>query len=207
MIFKKGLKLCVVITLFFLSGCATIPQESVTLSMEIGLGITSIHESNIGFVEKFFDNKKESINALEEQAIDSFFNKIIAGTKIPKAEPIDMSALKGMQAEIEKIHKRSNQFKDQLDKSKMLLIKKLNENYHTIISANSSITGLLQSAVDVDKATNDGLVKIRDVSGGQIDLTKIEAEVDKYLSKAADFSVDATNLVNSLNDLINKGEK
>ena len=155
------------LTLSF-SGCSSIPQSSVTLSQELAVGITHIHESNIRFVNQYFNQKKIEIDGYEKKAIDDFFDKIIAGTSNPDAPQLDADDFHKIKLKIEEIHKLSNDYKAGIEASKILIIDKLQNDYNSLISINSTITGLLQSAVDVEKAKNDGLSKVAEFTKGKI---------------------------------------
>ena len=205
---KKGVLSAIVLSLsLIVSGCASIPQESVTLSKEIGSGITSIHESNVRFVEQYFRVKKSEIDIYEKEAMDNFFNKIAAAAANPEAPPLGAQELYKIKGKVEEIHALGSKFKEELDISKSLVIEKLQNEYNTLISANSSITGLLQSAVDVDKAKNDGISKVKEYTNGKVDLTDIDEKVNEYLSKWGASSAQASGLVESIQGIINSKEE
>ena len=190
-------------------GCSSIPQSSVTLSQELAVGITHIHESNIRFVNQYFNQKKIEIEGYEKKAIDDFFDKIIVGTSNPDAPQLDADDFHKIKLKIEEIHNLSNDYKAGLDASKILIIDKLQNDYNSLISINSAITGLLQSSVDVGKAKNDGLSKVEEFTKGKINLTEVESIVDKYISKIGTSSADASELFESIETLLNhsKGDK
>lgn len=206
---NRVLKSLALATVIILSGCASIPQESVTLNKEIATGITSIHESNIRFINQYFEIKHSQIDKFEKEAIDNFFNKIAAATTKPGAPPLGAQVLYKIKEKVEAIHAKGIKFKAELDTSKNLIIEKLQSEYNLIISANSSITGLLQSAVDVDKAKNDGLSKVKDLSDGKIDLTYIDSKVDDYLAKLGSSSSRTSSLIETIQESLNskKGDK
>ena len=110
---------------------------------------------------------------------------------------------------IEEIHKLSNDYKAGIEASKILIIDKLQNDYNSLISINSTITGLLQSAVDVEKAKNDGFSKVEEFTKGKINLTEVESIVDKYIATLGTWSADASELFESMEKLLNnsKGDK
>ena len=179
---KNGVvKILLLAIVLIVGGCASIPQESVTLSKELATGITSIHESNIRFVNQYFDRKKSEIDEYEKTALENLFNKIAAATTKPGAPALGVHDLYNIKGKVEEIHKVSNKY--ELDSSEALIIEKIQGEYNTLMSANSSITGIFQSAVDVDKAKNDGLSKVKEFTDGKLDLTDIDSKVNEYLSK------------------------
>ena len=83
-----------------------------------------------------------------------------------------------------------------------------NLSHNIIMSANSSVTGILQSAVDVDKAKNDGLSKVKQLTDGKIDLTDIDSKVNDYLAKLGSASEKGSSLIESIKKSLDsrKGE-
>jgi len=195
--------------MILVAGCASIPQESVTLNKEVANGITSIHESNIRFINQYFVVKKAEIDKYEKEALDNFFNKIAAATSNPSTPPLRVQDLYKIKGKVEEIHAVGTKFKSELDASKDLIIEKVQSEYNLVISANSSITGLLQSAVDVDKAKNDGLSKVKELTSGKIDLTDIDSQINDYLAQLGSSSAQASSLIESIQEALNsnKGDK
>ena len=191
------------------AGCASIPQESVTINKEVATGITSIHESNIRFIIQYFEVKKTEVDKYEKEALDNFFNKIAAATTNPSAPPLGVQDLYNIKGKVEGIHSIGTKFKSELDASKDLIIEKVQSEYNLVISANSAITGLLQSAVDVDKAKNDGLSKVNELTDGKINLTDINSKVNEYLAKLGSSSAQGSSLIESIQETLNsnKGDK
>ncbi|MCP4050108.1 MAG: hypothetical protein GY730_05315 [bacterium] len=189
--------------LIMVSGCATIPQESVTLNKEVTAGITLLHESNIRFINQYFEGKVSEIDNLEKEAIDNFFNQIAAATTKASAPPLGAQDLYRIKGKVEEIYSEGAKFKKQLYASKSLIIEKLQAEYNLLISANSSITVILQSAVDIDKAKNDSLSKVADLSNGRIDLTDIDSEIDGYLAKFGNSAAKGASLVTTIQDVLN----
>jgi len=197
------MKRIVIAAALVFSGCASMPQESVTLNQEVAAGITSIHESNVRFVTQYFETKKSEVDKYEKEALDNFFNKIAAATTTPNAPALGVQDLYRIQKKVEQIHATAKAYRGELDASRALIIERLQNEYNVIISANSTVTGLLQSAVDVGKATNDGLSKAKALTGGKIDLTDIDSKVDAYLATLGSSSSQATNLIASIQEILN----
>lgn len=193
---------------FFLCGCASIPQESVTLNSEISTRITSLHRTNVALVNQYFAIKKDAVDQYEAQALNSFFGKIAAATTDPNAPPLGAHDLYKIKEKIDDIHQLANKYKAELDTSEALIINRLSEEYNLLIGANSTITALLQSAVDVDKAKDDGLLKLKKLSNDKIDLTDIDEKVDNFISTMGTTSVKTTSLIDAVRELLNedKGE-
>ena len=209
MIIKGMFKTLALTAVIIVSGCVSIPQESVTLNKEVAAGITSIHESNIRFINQYFELKMLKIDQYEKEAIDNFFNKIASATTKPGVPPLGAHNLHAIKDKVEEIHATGTKFKAEINASKAVVIEKVQAEYNLIISANNSITGLLQSAVDIDEATNDGLLKAKELTDGKIDLTDIDSKIDEYLAKLGTSSAQASSLVDVIKETFNsdKGDK
>jgi len=53
-----------------------------------------------------------------------------------------------------------------------LVLEQFNTHYLQTIRANEAITGLLQSHVDLDKATDESIQSLKTMTDGAVDLTK-----------------------------------
>ena len=197
---KKLFLICIL----FCSGCAQIPQESVTLSMEVGKGVISIHESNVRFVNWFFDVKIEQVNQLEKNALDSFFSKIAAATEKPGSKPLKKDDLYNIKGYIDQIHGKGNKYRSALSTSRSKVLESLEKDYRVLINANGSITGLLQSAVAVDDAKSTSYDKLKDLTSGKIDMANIEQIVNDGVSKFGDKTEKGTSILEKIQKLIDK---
>jgi len=74
---------------------------------------------------------------------------------------------------------------------------------------NSSVTGLLQSAVTVKEARDEAFQSLFKSTDGKIDLDKVFSEIDEFILKGGKESGKVINLVDKINTLISesKGKK
>lgn len=193
------IKLIILVLLIsLLSACTTIPQESVNLSSEVGIGLKKQHQFQVELVNLYFDIKRKELDETMVKELDEYYN-ILAPTgeiKLKKAQFIDVVA------DAEDFNTKYNAAKKELEKAKMLIIKKLDENYLALNQANASITELLQSSVDVKKAKPEAPQTISKTTAGKIDIDidKALAEVDKFTFKGGEEAEKAT----MLDDLLRK---
>lgn len=197
-------KYCIIACTALTVGCVQIPQESVSLSMEIGKGVVSIHESNVHFVNWFFGVKIEKINTLENKALDDFFSKIAAATEKPNAPPLKKKDLYKIKGFIDKIHNNGNEYRTALNTSRAKILESLEHDYRTIINANGSITGLLQSAVAVDEAKTTSYDKLKNLTNDKIDLAKMEQIVNDGIAKFGDKTAKGSDILEKIQKQIDK---
>ncbi|MBU1627637.1 hypothetical protein KKB18_09745 [bacterium] len=189
-----------------LSACATIPQEAVNLSTAVGVGIKKQHQSQIDLVNLHFSIKRKSIDQAMEKALNTYFEGLM--TPIGTIE-LTSKQLGDVAKDIIELSVKNDAVKEELEKTRVLLIKELNENYLTINLVNSSVTGLLQSAVTVKEARDEAFQSLSKSTDGKIDLDKVFSEIDEFILKGGKESGKVINLVDKINTLISesKGKK
>jgi len=206
MYIQKIIQALLLTVLVNISGCASIPKEAVTLNQTVAAGIKSIHESNIRFVEQYFELKQAEIKRYESDAINDFFSKVAGASSVDGAPPLKAKDLFRIKQKVEDIYAIGSKYRMELTLSKSKIIEKLQSEYNSLIMVNGSITGLLESAVDTDDAVQDGLLKVKEYSNGKIDLTDIDAKVDEFLSTIGNKAGKANSLVNSIKEIIESSE-
>lgn len=176
---KKIKLIIMVLFISLLSACTKIPQESVNLSSEVGIGLKKQHRFQVELVNLYFDIKRKELDETMVKELDKYFH-ILAPTgevKLNKAQFIEVVA------DAKDFNTKYNVAKEELEKARGLLIKKLDENYLALNQANSSITELLQSSVNVKEAGAEVSHSLSKTTVGEIDLEKALAEVDKFILK------------------------
>ena len=178
-----------------LTACAaTIPQESVDLSREVGIGLQKQHQSQIDLVNLHFSIKRKNLDGAMSLALGSYFEALTPEGSIT----LNRGQLGDVATDVVLLNEKNNVAKEELEKARVFLIKKINENYLVLNRANSSITGLLQSAVRVKEATSEAYKKLSEATGGKIDLDKAFSELDDFVLKGGEEAGKAIKLVEKL---------
>ena len=194
-------------TVIFFLGCATVPPESVVLNREVGKKIQDMYESNTRLVNLYFTTKKVEVDQAAERAIDTFYRSIIKEVSLGNAPPLTEAALRGIQTRVQSYYLRADSVKKDLEKSRILVLEKFNTHYMETIRANEAITGLLQSHVDMDKATDDSIQSLKTMTGGAVDLTKVRDIVDRAITTSGDISKKGIEIYPQIEKLLNKYTK
>lgn len=196
----KGLKaIAVAVLLGAISACATIPQESVSLSNELGVGIKKQHQAQVNFLNLYFESKRKDLDAALQRAIAVYFSTIAPGGSVT----LTTVQLSNVAEDVLKLNDKSNAAKGELETVRVNLVSKLEDNYLTLNQANSTITGLLQSAVSVKEATNKSAQLVSSATGGRINLDKIFSEIDSFVLKGGSEAGKAIDLKVKIQGLIN----
>ncbi|KKD61718.1 hypothetical protein RN22_03620 [Grimontia sp. AD028] len=197
------IKLISVFSVTLVLGCANIPKDSVTLNQEVSFGITNIHESNLKLVNQYFNQKKLQVDADRDAAVSKLFGIIANEVAKPNSKPLGVNELYQIKDQTDAIYIRSQKSKNELDLLRQAVIDELTREYNLLIEANSTITGLLQSAVDVDEAKNDALLKTQQLTNGKVNLIELDEKIDEYLIKAGTVSEDGQSLLESIYEKLN----
>ena len=202
----QPLKIFIVGLVLILGGCASIPKESVKLSQEVGKGIASYHEAYTNLLNEYFSQKRTVINSF------------ILNKYLPKYMENIKSELKAAGEDPEKLHpfivrdivkdisEKRDKMHEELEKSRIALIDAVFKDYLLLTNANSTITGLLQSAVDVDEAASSLTGTIKTLSGNQIDFDEIETKFNEYLLDAGSLSNKNISLYENVKEIL-KGKE
>lgn len=173
---KKIKSLILALLILSLSSCTNIPQESVDLSSEVGVGLRKQHQFQLELVNLYFDSKRKELDETMLKELDKYFNTLAptGELKLNKAQFMDVLA------DAKEFNIKYNSAKKELEKARWLLIEKLDENYLALNQANSSITELLQASASEKKEGSEVTQSLSETSAGEIDLEKALAEVDKF---------------------------
>lgn len=198
-----AVKVALLLMILVVGGCTNIPPQSVELNQQVSAGINSIHESNINFVNQYFSVKKTEVDKFEAQALDGFFDALAAASSRPDAPKLEKSDFEKIKQQIDRIHAQGNSYRNELERSRLLVVEALQANYNILISANNSVTGILQSAVDIEQARSDGLSDINTLSKGKINLTTLDSKISQSLEKMGTTSGNAIGVFNAVQSLLN----
>jgi len=183
-----------------LSACTTIPQESVDLSSEVGIGIQKQHQSQIELINLHFSINRNNLDAAMQTALSSYFTALAPKNSIT----LNKAQLENVAEDIILINQKNNVAKEELEKARVFLIKKLSENYLILSQANSTITGLLQSAVTVKEARSEAYKKLYEATDRKIDLSKVFSELDEFILKNGEKSGKGIGLVEKIQTILDK---
>ncbi len=183
-----------------LTACATIPQESVKLSNEVGIGLQKQHQSQIDLINLHFSIKRKYLDETMAKALNHYFKTLTPNGSIT----LTASRLNDVADDVILINRKNNAAKEELEKARVYLIGKLSENYSILNQANASVTNLLQSAVTNKEARSETYEKLSRATAGNINLNNIFAELDDFVERNGEKSGKAINLVEKLESALDK---
>jgi len=168
----------IAMTLFILSlsACTSIPQESVDLSSEVGIGLKKQHQLQVELVNLYFDSREKELDETMVKELEKYFDTLAptGELKLNRAQFMDMLA------DTKDFNAKYNSTKQELEKARMLLIKNLEENYLALDQANSSITELLQASAAPKDMGARMTPPSSEATTGEINLEKTLAEISRF---------------------------
>jgi hypothetical protein len=199
---RKAVKLFCVVLVLLLSGCAGMPKQSVQLSQEVGRGIALYHQAYTNVLNEYFVQKREAINRFILNAyLPVYLENIKAELKAAGEDPEKLHSFM-VHDVVKDVAGKRDAMQEELEKTRIALIDAVSRDYLLLIQANATITGLLQSAVDVNAAAESLSGTIETVSGNQIDFDEVEAKFNEYLLDAGSFSSNSISLYDSVKAML-----
>lgn len=178
-------------------GCASVPPESVTLSSEVGAGIKKQQQAQVGFLNLYFEAKRKDLDAAFQRALNTYFSTIAPSGSVT----LTKTQLDDVAKDVIDLSRKNAQAKESLEKVRIDLLTKLDENYQTLNQANSTVTGLLQSVVSTKEAANKSIQLINTTTDGRIQLDKVFAEIDSFVVKGGSEAGKAIDLIEKITNI------
>jgi len=207
------------IVLFVLSACASLPRETVTLSQTIGSDLNILHNAHRNIIEIHFHKIEDGINSFVDDVYapyiihyvlsrelqkyketkPSLFGTIeIAGKVEGKKESED--AINVMQefqvAARNQIESKRNELLLPITKQRAEIIMAVNQAYEHTIYANSTITAYLQSLQKVKGAQQESLSLIGLEGADSLitnSLVRVSEQVDKAVKLGKDIDIKSND--------------
>jgi len=211
---EAGAGLSILAGTLFLLSCSSIPPESVTLSRKIGEGIEQGRQAQIGLLDEFFLDRKAD---LDRWVIDvylpefskRFREKINAACR---AQGLTGAALEEctrpgddqIRSTVRSVIRDRDGMQSALEKSHMEVARVIETHYADLARANAGLTALLQSAVDVSKATAEATGAATAATGGKVDFDELRSAFDGALKVAGEGGKGVQDFQKSLDEAVKK---
>ena len=180
-----------------LSGCATLPNEAITLSQTVGNDIAQLHAGYRASVRSSFENmRKAGLAVIDYRWTPIYLSDFSRESGLVQlaqlAPPDNMEALDyWVRTAIRRIDERRQQFLEPLNQREQILLAQIDEAFSRTINANATVTGLIKSAVRVRNVQDEvleaaGVLDLRNtINEGIIEASDFVAEVTKDIEDAA----------------------
>lgn len=202
MLSNYKLKISIIFLLVFLFSCATIPKEAVKLNQEVGRSIESSHEAYLNLLNYYFEQRRNKI----DNTMDRYTESLLSNLKEELPDSVKKIPIDKMGLLLKKVYKRRDILHEELEKTRMLLIDKINKKHMKVMNANSSISKILQSNVEVDKKLKETYTQSLNFIGLDLKLDDVTKILDNQLKEAGKVSGKIKDNYNKIENLYNEKE-
>lgn len=201
---KRSLYLFLTILYLGMTGCATIPKESVTLSQEVGKGIVNNQRAYRNLFNRYFAQKRQQIDkVIMDKYLPNYIENIQEELRKEGEDPNSFSANMVKDIISDVIQKR-DELQEDLEKTRVAIWERINKDHVLLLQANATITGLLQSAVNAKEATSSLGEAIQEATKSDFSFDEFEKLFDEHLKKAGDFLTEGISLYDTIRPIIEK---
>ncbi|MDH3288990.1 MAG: hypothetical protein OEP48_14885 [Betaproteobacteria bacterium] len=158
------------VAVLFWSGCASVPKESVELSVTVGRDLVEVHRANRDLAEMYFKRTRDDVNTF----IDTVYRPYMVKKTMEDFELVKKiseapsdgggpDALAIMNLFVRKLSKQIEDYRKELvsgvDAQEKEVIDAINASYEQLRNANAIVTGHLASIRKVHDAQDELLSK------------------------------------------------
>ena len=170
-----------------LSGCASVPKETVELSTAIGDDIRELHTGYRNTVGLYFAQLRQSgLTVIDETWVPAYLDSFVDGGGLRDivAEGNRDDLYAWARAAIEDIDARRSEFVDSLNARETALLIKIDDAFARAINANANVTAYLKSLLKVEEMQD----RVLRATG----LKELRDEITEGLAEASRFAAEAT---------------
>jgi hypothetical protein len=217
-------------TLLTVTGCVTVPKETITLSQTLGNDLKVLHTAHLNIVNIHFVKIKEDINSFVDEVYAPYVIQFvlkselanyktgkpslygtIESTKQQEGTTASNNALNEMldfqTAARKQIESKRDELLSPILKQEAEITQAINQSYENAIYANSTITAYLQSIRKVKDAQQEALAII-DLKGADTLMTNSLVNLSEQVSKAVkagkEIDIQGADAYNKLSEITDK---
>lgn len=176
---------------FTVTGCATVPRESVDLSYTLGQDLESVHQSYRELITRYFEALRAQVNdSIDQVFIPTYINgfvisgKLIQDAQNQRADLVEAWA----RIAVKRIDRERRERLQPLNNAEQELLASVNEAFDKVMRANATITAQLNSVVKTQQAQDEMLESV-----------KLKGLREKISGALADASAKAGKITNDIN--------
>jgi hypothetical protein len=194
----------IIIIIFTICGCATIPKESVELSYTIGNDLETLHQSYKLIITHYFDSLRREVNrSIEQVFIPAYINdyvetgQLLQHAQNKRADLVEAWA----RIAVETIDKERTVRLAPINEAEEELLRSVDDAFDKAIRANATITAHLNSIRQVKEVQDEILESLK--------LKNVRDKINDALVKASEKAKEITNEINEVSSELKRksGEK
>ncbi len=199
---RTTLQTCIALGLIALSGCASVPKETVALSVAVGEDIQQLYSGYKSMVRLSFEQMRD--NGI--LVIDEVWTPVYLATFVREGELLEIAReenwddLQGWaSAAIEDIEAKRREFLDEVDARETALLEKIDEAFGRTLSANAAVTAHLNSVLEVE-GLQDQMIETAGLKDLRDQITSDIAAASNFARNATEEIREASSVLNAAND-------
>lgn len=223
---KTGILIAII---SFITSCASIPKETVTLSQALGNDLMVLHQAHRNIAELHFRKIKDNINSFVDDTYAPFVIQFVLNKELQAhqaGQPSIYSTLEVVEknggkqemdaavkemadfqeAAHKQIERKRNELLLPITSQEIEIIGAINQSYENAIYANSTITGYLQSVRKVKEAQQEALSAIG-LKGADTLITnglvQVSEKVNEAVRKGKEIDLKDKNAFQQLEEISN----
>lgn len=178
---KKGVKIIVGLFLpISFWGCATIPGESVKLSENLGGMISSSRASHINLVNRYFDDRIETI---KDFALNEYKPAFMKNVQKRLKEQGEELTIERYDQATNRVLKKMNEWVKEAEDQHTVVLLEVSEHYDRMVRANESVTSLLRSASQIEEVRKKLMGDLEQKSDKVVNFEKLDSQMQAILGK------------------------
>jgi hypothetical protein len=186
----------------FVTGCATIPPQSIHLTDAISEEGKRMHQLNLALLNKMFKEKRERIdNFIKNEYTPKYLEEF--NQRIPEDVNVNAELPNILAATIPEINSRRDMMQSALENQRIKLIRKLEDDFKSFEDAALKLRNLLESAVKLNDEMQKIYSQISSLSDNKIDMNKVENSINDFILDSGDVSQNILKLNETINSMIN----
>ena len=189
---RRGAVVLAPFILLSMTGCASVPEETVTLSMAVGQDIQQLHSGYRETIRfSFAQMRKAGLTVIDNVWTPAYLKRFVATGQLVEAakngqtERIEYWA----RLAIDAIDKKRREFVQPLQQREAALIAEVDAAFDRVINANAAVTANLNS-----------VLKVRDLQDQVVDLlglTDVRNTINSAIVAASDEAAEAALKIGS----------
>ena len=214
----------------FITSCASIPKETVTLSQALGNDLMVLHQAHRNIAELHFRKINDNINSFVDDTYAPFVIQFVLNKELQAyqagqpsiyttlelagkngGKPETDAAVKAMADFQEAARKQIERKRDELllpvRSREVEIIGAINQSYENAIYASSTITGYLQSVRKVKEAQQEALSAIGLKGADELitnGLVQVSEQVNEAVRKGKEIDVKSEHALQQLDEISNR---
>lgn len=162
------------------TGCATIPNESVKLSESLGDMISSSRSSQVNLVNRYFDERAESVREL---ALNEYKPALVKNVQKRLQDKGQEFTFERYDQTISRVLKKMDEWTGEIEIQRIQVLAEINEHYDWMVRANESVTSLLRSASKIEGTRKKLIGELEKKGDKLIDFEKLDQQTQAILGK------------------------